>query len=103
MDGQLIKKRHDGLGDSCKTDLTVYRDGRSFMSGSMGVHGAHTHVRGKPQVSVRLLPCLRQGLLFTGSYARLAGDSVSISLLTVRALGLQVHSPASSFTWVWGT
>ena len=24
VDGQLLKKRHDGLGDSCKTDLTEF-------------------------------------------------------------------------------
>ena len=79
------------------------------MSGSMGVHGAHTHVRGKPQVSVPDF-CLVWDrvscslVLMPGWLAcEFLGNSVSISLLTVRALGLQVRSPASSFTWIWGT
>lgn len=64
------------------------------MSGSMGVHGAHTHVRGKPQVSV-----LSSALFETGSLVhwclRQAGWPVSFRGF---CLYLRSHCQSSGIT-----
>lgn len=51
------------------------------------------------------LPCLRQGLVFTAVYAKLAGpqaskNSFSLSTVSQKGLRLQVHMTTSGFTWV---
>lgn len=51
------------------------------------------------------LPCLRQGLVFTAVYAKLAGpqaskNSFSMSAVSQKGLRLQAHTTASGFTWV---
>lgn len=79
-----------GVGDMCKCGHTC---AMNHIWSSGGNHKGQT------------LPCLRQGLVFTAVYAKLAGPQASknffsLSAVSQKGLRLQAHTTTSGFTWV---